>query len=246
MRRTGIGVEREERLGGARPCHARLPDARRGGKTLKSSYPLIALLVLSAAAPGAAEPAPANLLLNPQFRFHAFDNSREGKADSSTSGAVPCWDQDAYGDVQVTRSPRVTAFRPRFPVENVVAIRPGKRLSQFALLVEMGLDHGDRVSFLQGYQTAPGALRVNIVPMRLDSAAGSWSPAEFGQEDKRRFPARARRAGARQGGTALTGGAGHFELKVENGDRRGVHGVRRSIHGRTEHHRPPRGAGQPG
>jgi hypothetical protein len=202
----------------ARAYATREHPARPGGKTLKASYPLIALLALSAAAPGAAEPGPANLLLNPQFRFHAFDNSREGKADSSTSGAVPCWDQDAYGDVQVTRSPRVTAFRPRFPVENVVAIRPGKRLSQFALLVEMGLDHGDRVSFsLQGYQTTPGALRANIVPMRLDSAAGSWSPAEFGQEDKRRFPRHARGELVRgPGGTAVSGGAGHFELKVEN------------------------------
>jgi len=143
------------------------------------------------ALPGAADDAPPamNLLLNPSLAFHSFDNSRTGKAACYTSGAVPCWDQDAYGDAEVFRATRQTEFRPPMPVPNVVAIHPGKRFRQFALLAEMGLDHGDRVSFsVRGRQAAPDSLEAAVHLMRLDSQSGQWKPAF----DKRPFPKHSR------------------------------------------------------
>ena len=137
--------------------------------------------------------APMNLLLNPNLGFHSFDNSRKGTAQAFRSGAVACWDEDAYGDVEVCRAPRVKEFRPQFPVDGVVKIKPGKRFYQFSLLAEMGLDHGDRVSLsVFGHQAAPDTLQVGVHCMRLDSASGEWSPADFGQSDKRVFPKHSR------------------------------------------------------
>ncbi len=159
-----------------------------------------------------------NLLLNPDFSFHAFDSARTGRAESYRSGAVPCWTQDAYGDATVTRAPRVGGFRTRFPVDGVVSLAPGKRFSQFIALAEVGLDHGDRVSLMVfGRQAAAGALRAAVHLMRLDSAPGTWSPGEFGNSDKRTFPKHARGELVRApGGTATTADGTEFELKVEN------------------------------
>jgi hypothetical protein len=148
---------------------------------------ILALLVVHNAL--CNEPAPrTNLLLNPEFRFHAFDNSRDGNARSYCSGSVPCWNQDAYGDAAVWRATRTTALRPRFPVESVVRIGPGKRLYQFSLLSDMGLDHGDRVSFsIFGRQATPDALGASVHLMRLDSQSGEWTAP-----DNRTFPKHAR------------------------------------------------------
>jgi hypothetical protein len=133
--------------------------------------------------------AGGNLLLNPALRFHSFDNSRSGVTDSAHSGAVACWNQDAYGDAEVYRAPRIKNFRPIFPVENVVVLHPGKHFHQFMLLAETGLDHGDRVSLsVHGFQTSADCLQAAVHLMRVDSAAGEWSAPN----DKRVFPKHSR------------------------------------------------------
>lgn len=183
---------------------------------------LFGILVFAAAgALHAAEPAPPkNLLLNPDLGFHSFSSSRTGQAGSFQSGAVPAWDEDAYGDVTVYRGARTPGFRTRFPADGVVAIHPGKRFSQFFLLAEVGLDHGDHVSLSAfGHQAAPDALQATIYPMRLDSATGDWSPADFGQADKRRFPRYSRGELIRGPGFSATSGAPlDFETKIENAE----------------------------
>ena len=53
--------------------------------------------------------------------------------------------------------------------------------------------------------------------MRLDSAAGDWSPADFGQSDRRRFPKHSRGELVRGPSyTALSGKERDFEVKIEN------------------------------
>jgi hypothetical protein len=163
-------------------------------------------------------PTPANLLLNPDFAFHSFSNSRATGSKSFHVGAVACWNQDAHGDAEAWRATRTTVFRPRFPVDNVVAIHPGKRFHQFALLAELGLDHGDRVSLsVFGHQAAPGSLEARVHCMRLDNAAGEWSPAEFGLGDTRKFPRHSRGELVRGPSYTATSGAGDdFEVRIEN------------------------------
>jgi len=150
----------------------------------------LCLLALPFPATAADARQPMNLLLNPDFHFHCFDNSRTGQAPSYKAGAIPGWNMDAYGDAEVWRATRL----PRniglpFPAPNVVVIHPGKRLVQFSLLSELGLDHGDTVHFhVWGCQEEPGALESRIHLMRLDSAAGDWKP-DF---DQRMFPKHSR------------------------------------------------------
>ncbi|MCC7492739.1 MAG: hypothetical protein IT204_10345 [Fimbriimonadaceae bacterium] len=159
-----------------------------------------------------------NLLLNPDFSFHSFDNSRSGNATAWRSGSVPCWQSDGYDQVQVQRGPRVSGWRTAFPVDGVAQIRPGRRLAQLVLLAEAGLDHGDRVSLsVHGFQRAPDCLAVRLHLVRLDSASGDWSPAEFGVDDPRRFPKHSR--GDLIWGLSseqLSGASGHFTTRVEN------------------------------
>ena len=169
----------------------------------------------------AEAPVPMNLLLNPNLGFHSFDNSRKGTAQSCRSGAVACWDEDAYGDIEVLRAPRVKEFRPRFPVDGVVKIKPGKRFYQFSLLAEIPwLDHGDKVSLsVFGHQVAADALQVGVHCMRLDSASGEWSPAEFKLADKRVFPKHSRGELVRGPSyVAKSGAENDFEVKIENAE----------------------------
>lgn len=185
-------------------------------RLLRLLVSLMGAVAALAAAP--AEPGRVNLLVNAAFNFHAFENSRRGEPTAGKSGAVPGWDQEAYRDCEVWRAPGVAAFRPGFPVEGVVVIHPGKRLSQFILLAEAGLDPGERVSLsVFGHQAAPDALRASILSMQVDGAAGEWSPGDSGQADKRTFVRAARgelipvpsAAGA-------SGAAGDFELRLAN------------------------------
>ena len=175
-------------------------------------------LFVSATVLAAAGPPPMNLLLNPDFAFHSFSNSRVTGSKSYYAGAVACWDQEAHGDVEAVRAPRAGKFRPRFTVDNVVVIHPGKCFSQFTLLAEVGLDHGERVSLsVHGHQTEPDSLEASVHCVRLDSAAGEWSPSQFGQEDPRKFPRHSR--GELVRGPSYTGKSGasnDFELKIEN------------------------------
>ncbi len=138
--------------------------------------------------------APAqNLLLNGDFHFQSFGNSRSADRNEYKSGSVPFWDQANYADAEVYRAPRNGVFTPQFPVDGVVVLHPGKSLWQFSLLSETQLDNGDAVSLsVFGHQTKPGSLKATIYQMRLDNAPGEWSPTDFGQNDKRTFPKHAR------------------------------------------------------
>lgn len=163
--------------------------------------------------------APAhNLLLNGGFHFQSFGNSRSADRNEYKSGSVPFWDQASYGDVEVYRAPRNNVFTPQFPVDGVVVLHPGKSLWQFSLLSETQLDNEDPVSLsVFGYQSKPHSLKATIYQMRLDNAPGEWSPADFGQNDKRTFPKHARGELVPSApATATSGTANEFELKIEN------------------------------
>lgn len=163
--------------------------------------------------------APAqNLLLNGEFHFQSFDNSRSGNSSEFRSGSVPFWDQAHYADAEVFRAPRNGVFTPQFPVDGVVVLHPGKSLWQFSLLSEMQVDNGDAVSFsVFGHQTKPDSLKATIYQMRLDNAPGEWSPGTFGQSDKRTFPKHGRGELVPSApADASSGTANDFELKIEN------------------------------
>lgn len=163
--------------------------------------------------------APAqNLLLNGDFRFQSFDNSRSANRDAFRSGSVPFWDQANYADAEVFRAPRNGVFVPQFPVDGVVVLHPGKSLWQFSLLSEMQLDNGDPVSLsVFGHQAKPDSLKATIYQMRLDNAPGEWSPAKFEQTDKRTFPKHGRgELVPAAPASATSGAANDFELKIEN------------------------------
>lgn len=159
-----------------------------------------------------------NLFLNPDFEYLPFASSRTGNRTGYHAGSIACWNQDAYGDAEAWRAARNGLFRPVIPVNNVVVIHAGKRLSQFMLLTEIGLDHGDRMSLsVYGFQKANDVLQVNLHLMRVDSASGEWSPEDYGQIDKRKFPKHARGELIRDPTYSMKSGqAGDFEVKIEN------------------------------
>ena len=146
---------------------------------------------LLAAIPCLAAP---NLLTNPRFEFHAFENHRLGSAVSFTSHNVAYWNTDAWGDITVTREAHVDPkIRPAFSTGNLVSIAPGKKLWQFVTLPEIGLAHGDHVALSAGgYQPAAGALMARLKLMKLDSEDGTWKPSDFGMGDSREFPKHSR------------------------------------------------------
>jgi len=181
---------------------------------------ILAILILTAMTSIKSTFAAANrnLLLNGDFHFQSFDNSRSANRNEYRSGSVPFWEQENYADAEVFRSPRNGAFTPQFAVDGVVILHPGKSLWQFSLLSEMQLDNGDAVSLsVFGHQAKPGSLKATIYQMRLDNASGQWSPADFGQSDKRTFPKHARgELVAAAPANATSGEANDFELKIEN------------------------------
>lgn len=137
---------------------------------------------------------PVNLLLNPTFEFHAFNNHRAGEAVSYRSQSVACWNTDTWGDITVTRESHAPAdIRPDFSTGNLVSIEPGKRFWQFFTLPEAGLAPGERISlFAYGHQPSAGALRASIKLMKIEAEDGEWTPADFGYADKRTFEKHAR------------------------------------------------------
>lgn len=183
---------------------------------------LIFSLLLFSARAGFAS-SEQNLLWNGGFHFQAFETSRDGGRTAARTGSVPYWDQAAFGDAEVLRSPDAP-FRSAFPVDGIVVIHPGKSLKQLVLLHEAQLDHGDFVSLsVFGHQTKPGALRATLYQMQLDDAQGEWSPQKFGQKDARTFPKHARGELVRKRiGQATSDGGTDFELKVENAGLTGV------------------------
>jgi hypothetical protein len=184
---------------------------------MKAIY-LVLLTALLAGRTPAQMQSPQNLLLNGEFHFQSFDNSRDAKAVEYRSGSIPFWDQENYGDVEVVRAPRVDDFKPRFPVEGVAVLHPGKTLSQFSLLSEMKIGDGDTVSLSAfGFQKKPGSLQASVLQMRADSESGEWSPKDFGQNDARTFPKMARGElipAAPQ--SVVSGTENDFEIKIEN------------------------------
>ncbi len=160
-----------------------------------------------------------NLLKNPEFAFHVFENHRSGRRESFASGNIAFWNTDAWGDIQVIRAGHAdAAARPDFAVDNLVEIRPGKRLLQFFTLPEAGLAHGDHVSLLaHGCQTAPNTLQVRLRLLKLDSAEGEWQPRDFGLADQRTFPRQSRgelvTAALYETAVSVTG---HVVLRIED------------------------------
>ena len=147
------------------------------------------ILFVSSWTCGSELPAPRNLLANPQFAFHAFQDHRHGLAENFRSQNVAFWNTGAWGDVTVTRRSHVDAkVRPDYWVKNLVSLRPGARFWQFLTLPEAGLVHGQTVSLaVWGFQDQPSALVARVVVLKIESDDGTWSPADLGLSDKRTF-----------------------------------------------------------
>jgi len=181
---------------------------------------LLPVLLLSAHVEASAGDI-VNLLLNPTFEFHAFENHRLGRAVSHESHNVAFWNTDAWGDITVMRESHVSAeIRPDFSTHNLVSIAPGKRFWQFFTLPEAGLGHGDRVSlFAYGRQEAPSTLYARIKLMKIDSEDGTWSPKEFGMADERTFPRHARgELVVAKSYEAASETAGSVELRIDGAE----------------------------
>lgn len=126
-----------------------------------------------------------NLLCNPEFSFHANDAKRAGDAKGETARTVAFWNTGDWDDMVVMKPSRVSQFKPS---GNVILIRPGKRVSQFASLPDLGVVSGDRLSLaVEGFQEAGGALTARLCAMRVESADGKWTPKDFNCSDKRSF-----------------------------------------------------------
>lgn len=180
-------------------------------------FPRLLCIVLLLDLSAAAVLPESNLLLNPTLDFHCIENSRTGSSGEFKSGAVPCWNQTSYGNVEAVRATRQSVFRTSFPVANVAVIHPGKSLHQFSLLCEMGVDGGEQVSLsVYGHQKQPDSLHASVQMMGLDSDTGIWSPKDFGGTDARSFPKHSR--GELVAAAVFESGSGpdtDFELKVE-------------------------------
>lgn len=127
-----------------------------------------------------------NLLVNPDFDFHAFMNHRAGERNSHTAHQVACWNTDSPLDVTVTRSSHVPAsvLSDCF-VRNAVKIEPGKRFYQFFTLPEARLIANQKIS-LNFWATV--GIKGVVKQMAFDREDGEWSPQQFGMADKRTFP----------------------------------------------------------
>ncbi|MFH1761967.1 MAG: hypothetical protein ABIA63_12785, partial [bacterium] len=123
-----------------------------------------------------------NLLQNPGFEFHAFNNHRLGEKISYKSHNAAFWNTREWGDITVMRESHVdTSIRPLFSTHNMVYIAPGKKIWQFFTLPEAGLAHGDKISFsVHAYQKKAGAVNACLKILKLDSEDGTWSPGDFG------------------------------------------------------------------
>ncbi len=142
---------------------------------------LFAIVFLSQTALAAESRPAANLLRNPQFGFHARPEAAE------TGNNVTSWNTDCWGDIGAILGSQKREL-PLTAGGNVVLIKPGKRFWQFAALPELGLANGDSVSLAaKGYQQSPKAMEARLCLMLIESADGTWSPKDFGFNDKRTF-----------------------------------------------------------
>ena len=159
-----------------------------------------------------------NLLLNPSFRFHSFENHRSAKAGNYQSHNAAFWNAAAWGDITVMREAHVSAsVRPSYSVGNLIRIAPGTCVWQVVTLPEAGLAHGTSVSLhVFGYQEAPNDLAAQLTFLKLDSEDGEWCPSDFGMADKRTFPRHARgELVAAAESTASAEGTGRVETRIE-------------------------------
>ena len=100
----------------------------------------IAAAVL-AALPCLAAP---NLLTNPRFEFHAFENHRLGSTVSFTSHNVAFWNTEAWGDITVTRESHVDPkIRPAFSTGSLVSL--ALRHTSLGGAASPRLDQGDEM-----------------------------------------------------------------------------------------------------
>ncbi len=125
--------------------------------------------------------AHANLLRNPKFDLRA----RTGAFDENPW--VTCWNVVRWNDVVVADEAKKQTLKVAAP-GNIVCVKPGKRIWQFAALPDLGLNNGDVVSLaVKGVQEESKALHARLCAMMIESADGNWSPAEFELHDKRTF-----------------------------------------------------------
>jgi hypothetical protein len=173
--------------------------------------------LLLATLPLTAKAQTMNLLLNPQFDFHCFDNSRNAQARAYAAGYVACWNAEAYGDVTVTVAGHVESVKPRAFTRNIVALKPGKHFYQVMFLPDVQLRHGDVVSLsVCGQQKAPDSLRASVHVLKIDSQTGKWKPSDFGMADQREFPKHSRGELVKAKSYTVTSGADNdFALKLE-------------------------------
>jgi hypothetical protein len=151
---------------------------------------VVAAIALATSLAGAQS---MNLIVNPQFDFHSFANSRSASASVYSSGNVAGWNTDAWGDITVTTSPHVEAVKPACFVRSLVAIKPGKRFYQVIFLPDIGVRHGDQVSLqVRGQQTAADSLVAAVQVLKVDSQTGKWKPSDYGMADTREFPRHSR------------------------------------------------------
>ena len=135
-----------------------------------------------------------NLLLNPSYEFHSFQNHRNGNAANFSANAAAFWDYEEYGDMTVMREAHAgEGKRPPYSVHNVVSVKPGKSFYQTMSLPEAGLAHGDTIAMqVSGWQGVDGAAAAVVELLKLDSEDGKWTPSELGMSDRRTFPKHAR------------------------------------------------------
>ena len=184
---------------------------------MATKFALVVMLILSVTVLEAQ--TPMNLLVNPNFDFHCFDNSRTATATSWKAGYVACWDADAYNDLTVISAPHADGLKLQTFARNVVTLKPGKKMNQVIFLPEVGLRHGDVVSLsAYGQQKAPESLQAAVHVLKIDSQTGKWKPSDFGQADQREFPKHSRGELVKAASYKTTSGAaaGDFQIKVEN------------------------------
>lgn len=179
--------------------------------------PLIAIAIATAFS---VEAQNMNLLLNPQFDFHCFDNSRSGQPRAWQAGYVACWNAEAYNDIVVSSAPHLENLKLQTFARNVVQIKPGKHFYQIIFLPEVGLRHGDAVSLmLYGSQKAPDTLKASVDVLKIDSQTGTWKPSDYKCADARDFPKHSRGELVKaKSFSASSGAANDFQLKLENCD----------------------------
>lgn len=196
---------------------ADMSGKREGMNRMKIRNALILALsinfAVAAATKDGVEKSDGNLLRNPAFEFHPLASVE----DKTRSGAVACWNSDAWGDVEARRQPNGDVHPPaKF---NAVMIKPGKRLWQFMTLPEIGCGNGDSLSLsVKGFQESGGALLAKLCVMRIESQGGTWSPKDFGCADSRTFQRHGRGELVRDPVKEVRSGpnGGEFNVKIED------------------------------